>query len=331
MITSWVVLTSAQLGSKWLGAQAPLPATLPPTGTCTFKAAATCTANAQETCFRDETVRARSPRSRSLPASSRPPLTRPSPPRDAQCAEDPPPPRPWTPDGCSAGGVLTCRFCGFLHFPDCPPAPPPSLPSPPSPPKCDGCSWTLDYACPGEMPGYAVPGRKGIAKADGSECFNFCCVSPPPSLPSPPRPPPAFALNGVFDGEIEAASTERRLAHTELLRAFAIDGDAAGGDEELEVLSMHSPRDGGGEVADWKTVVQTVGSRPPDTGPGWSMPRRAALPPARTSPPSLLDASPTAPADAEPAGGDGSSDVSCSSAMSNQLGTHVSAIKNLYK
>jgi len=140
-----------------------------------------------------------------------------------------------------------------------------------------------------------------------------------------------FSKTEVFDGEIEAASTERRLAHTELLRAFAIDGDAAGGDEELEVLSMHSPRDGGEEVADWKTVVQTVGSRPPDTGPGWSMPRRAALPPARTSPPSLLDASPTAPADADPAGGDGSSDVSCSSAMSNQLGTHVSAIKNLYK
>jgi len=138
-----------------------------------------------------------------------------------------------------------------------------------------------------------------------------------------------FSKTEVFDDEMEAASTERRLAHTELLRAF--DGDAVGGDEELEVFSVDSPRDKGEEVADWKTVVQTVGSRPPDTGPGWSMPRRAALPPARTSPPSLLDASPTAPANAAPAGGDDSSDVSCSSALSNQLGTHVSAIKDLYK
>ena len=167
-----------------------------------------------------------------------------------------------------------------------------------------------------------------------SHCPSLPCSSPHPLVlaprPIPLSPPLSSRLpRQVFEDELEAASTERRLAHTELLRAF--DGDAAGGDEELEVLSMHSPRDKGEEVADWKTVVQTVGSRPPDTGPGWSMPRRAALPPARTSPPSLLDASPTAPADAEPAGGDGSSDVSCSSAMSNQLGTHVSAIKNLYK
>jgi len=55
-----------------------------------------------------------------------------------------------------------------------------------------GCDWSSQYACPGA----ASPGSSGFSVDDGSDCFQFCCVtpSPPPPPPSPPprQPPPPW-------------------------------------------------------------------------------------------------------------------------------------------
>jgi hypothetical protein len=41
--------------------------------------------------------------------------------------------------------------------------------APPPPYHCD-CGWKAAYACPGQS-----EGTSGVAKPDGSKCFEYCC------------------------------------------------------------------------------------------------------------------------------------------------------------